>query len=291
VKLPPFDYRAAGSVDEAVSVLAEHGPAAAVLAGGQSLLLELRYRRHRPALLLDINPLADRLGLARDGAALRVGALVRHAALERLTGDDPLSVLLRQVARYVAHPPIRTRGTLAGSLAWAHPAAEWCAAAVALDAAVTLRGRGGERTVAAAAWFRGPLRTARQPDELVTEVRLPLLADGTGVGFAEHRRTAASFALAAAVAAVRVVDGRIASARIGLANAADVPLRAAAAEEALRGAEPTGAALDAAAEAAAAGADPVAEEHCPVGYRRQVVRVLVRRSLDQAISGADGAQQ
>jgi aerobic carbon-monoxide dehydrogenase medium subunit len=285
MKPAPFDYLAPDSVEEAVAMVAERGSEAAVLAGGQSLLIDLRYRRSRPAVLVDINRVAALAELSVDQNIVHVGALVRHAELERAGFANPLAELFRLVAPHVAHPPIRARGTFAGSLAWAHPAAEWGALAVALGAEVELSGPVGRRQVPARLWFRGPFTTARQPDELVTGVRLPLLPPGTAVRFAEHRRTHGSFALAAAVVALRVTEGRVEWARIGLANAAGVPLRGLAAEEVLLGHPPTPELLREAAFAASAAADPVAEPYASVAYRRHVVKVLVRRCLTQAVEG------
>jgi carbon-monoxide dehydrogenase medium subunit len=286
MKPAPFDYLAPASVREAVTALAGRGPDACVLAGGQSLLIELRYRQRRPALVVDVNRIDALSRLTVDDASVHVGALVRHAELERARFDDPLAELFRRVAPYVGHPPIRARGTFAGSLAWAHPAAEWCALAVALGAEVELRGPEGARRVPAQAWFRGPFTTARRPDELVTGVTLPRLPSGTTVRFAEHRRTHASFALAAAVVAVRLAGGRVEWARIGLANAAEVPLRAREAEGVLHGERPTPELLAEAAARAAAEADPVDEPHASAAYRRHVLGVLVRRCLTESTQQA-----
>jgi carbon-monoxide dehydrogenase medium subunit len=288
VKPPPFAYRSASSVWQAVDVLAREGADAAVLAGGQSLLIDLHYRRARPLLVLDINPVRELEGIRVDteanGGMARIGALVRHRELEALPLGDPLGRLLGVIARYVAHPPIRTRGTFAGSVAWAHPAAEWCALTAGLAGTVETSGAAGQRRVPAAEWFAGRHRTARQPDQLVTAVWLPLLGAGVGVGFAEHRRTHASFAMAASCAAVRVTSGRVTWARIGMANAADVPVRAVAAERLLVGNPVSHALLADAAEQAAAEADPVPEPYCSPEYRRQALRVLVRRSLTAAVA-------
>jgi len=284
VKLPAFEHHPARSADEAVALLAQAGSAGAVLAGGQSLLLEMRYGQARPGVLVDVNRAGDLTGVEVAGGRLRLRALTRHAVVERLELDDPLGRLLRRAAPYVAHPPIRARGTFAGSLAWAHPASEWCALARALDAVLTVRGPAGERDVPADDWFRGPHRTSRGPDEVLTSVALPLLGAGTGVGFAEHRRTSASFALAAVGCAVQVGAGQVTAARIGLANAADVPLRATGAEAVLVGSDGSAGAVRAAADAAARECDPVGEPHCSADYRRHVLGVLVRRALEQALT-------
>ena len=329
MKSPPFSYRTATSTAEATEVLAEFGAAAAVLAGGQSLLIDLHFRRAHPAVVLDINPAGTDLsgtGAASELGQLRVtdgwveiGALVRHRQLEqgtagqpgqgarragRATGqappgrappgraapgqgafDDPLARLCALAARHIAHPPVRVRGTFAGSIAWAHPSSEWCALAAAMDAEIVLASMRGTRTVPASQWFTGRHQTRRRPDELVTAVRMPLLGPGTGVGFAEHRRTHASFAMAAALTAVSVTEGRVNWARIGMASAADVPVRARAAESVLAGQPVSEQLVAEAADAAAAAAEPVPEPHCSPAYRRQALRVMVQRSLRQAVFG------
>jgi carbon-monoxide dehydrogenase medium subunit len=282
VKPVSFEYRAPATVDEAVSVLAEDPARTTVLAGGQSLLIELRYRTARPRVILDVNQVGGLDGLGVEDESLRIGALVRHAQLEHLDLDDPVAALMAAAAPSLAHPPIRARGTFAGSLAYAHPAAEWGALAVALDATVVLMSSAGERQVPAASWFRGPFSTARRPDELVTSVAVPLLGPGWGVAFSEHRRTHGTFAQVAVLAAVRIDNGRVRGARLGVAGGADRPLRATGAEGVLAGAEPHDDLFREAGAAAAAEADPVAEPHCSVDYRRHLVDVLTRRVLAQA---------
>jgi carbon-monoxide dehydrogenase medium subunit len=293
MKLPSFRYEAPTTVEEAVDALSRHGGEAAVLAGGQSLLIEMRYGDRRPAVLVDVNPVRGLGRVALTDGTLRVGATVRHADLEG-RGDDrarraveeagPLGRLLRAVAREVAHPAIRSRGTFAGSVAWAHPSAEWCALAALLDATVELRSGEGSRRVDAAQWFRGRLRTDRRPDELVTGVDLPLVPARCGVGFVEHRRSHATFALVAALACVELGDdGAVAAARVAVAGAGDVPLRARQAEVALIGAVPDERACLAASDAAARESSPWDEPHCGAGYRRHAVGVVVRRALQQAV--------
>jgi carbon-monoxide dehydrogenase medium subunit len=320
VKPPPFRYRAVASVAEATELLAELGTHAAVLAGGQSLLIDLHFRRARPEMVVDINQLSELAQLQVADGWVHVGALVRHRELEqgqlgqgaagpagggrttgggratgggrttgggRATGGsaDPLGRLCALAARHIAHPPVRVRGTFAGSVAWAHPAAEWCALAAAMEAEMLLASAAGTRTIPASQWFTGRHQTARRPDELLTAVRMPLLGAGTGVGFAEHRRTHASFAMAAALTAVNVTEGRVNWARIGMASAADVPVRARAAESLLAGQAVSEQLVAEAAEAAAAAAEPVPEPHCSRRYRRQALRVMVQRSLQQAVFG------
>jgi len=309
VKPPPFRYRAVASVAEATELLAELGTHAAVLAGGQSLLIDLHFRRARPEMVVDINQLSELAQLQVADGWVQIGALVRHREFEqgRLSqraagpdgggratdgggratdgGADPLGRLCALAARHIAHPPVRVRGTFAGSVAWAHPAAEWCALAAAMEAEMLLASAAGTRTIPASQWFTGRHQTARRPDELLTAVRMPLLGAGTGVGFAEHRRTHGSFAMAAALTAVNVTEGRVNWARIGMASAADVPVRARAAESLLAGQAVSEQLVLEAAEAAAAAAEPVPEPHCSPRYRRQALRVMVQRSLQQAVFG------
>jgi carbon-monoxide dehydrogenase medium subunit len=281
MKPAPFDYLAAHSAGEVLDALADGETR--VLAGGQSLVLEMNYRTARPRRLVDINRVPGFDGLTERDGSLLVGPLVRHRRFESDAVPGPLGELLRMVVRRIAHPPIRARGTMLGSLAYAHPAAEWPAVIRLLDAELELIGPQGRRVVPAAEFFTGPHETVRRPEELLAGVRLPQLPDGTGVGFAEHRRTHASFAQLAALAALTVTDGRVASARIGLVNAGDRPLRAEAAERALIGGP-----LDAAACAEAAriagtdDADPRPQPYADLDYQRHAVSVLVRRALGQA---------
>lgn len=281
MKPAPFDYVAARSADDVVSALADGDTH--VLAGGQSLVLEMNFRTARPRRLVDINRVADFDRLAHDDTTLHVGPLVRHRAFESGAVPGPLGVLLERVARQIAHPPIRARGTMLGSLAYAHPAAEWPAVATALGAEFELLGAHGRRVVSAEDFFIGPFATARRPDELLAEVRLPLLPAGSVVGFAEHRRTHACFAQLAVLAAVTVTGGRVVAVWLGLVNAAQRPVRARAAEAALIGRPFEDASIaEAARVAAEQDADPRPQPYADLGYQRHVVAVLTRRALTQA---------
>ncbi|GAA1251982.1 xanthine dehydrogenase family protein subunit M [Pseudonocardia aurantiaca] len=293
MKPAPFDYVAPTDLSDAVTALAERPETSRVLAGGQSLVLEMHYRRERPALLVDINNVRGLDAITVEGDALRVGALARHRAFETPSvAPGALGRLLSRVSPFIAHPPVRARGTMAGSLAWANPASEWCATAVALDAAIELTGPVGSRTVAGGDFFLGPFHTARQPDEILTSVRLPLLpgpgpgpgaeADAVGVGFCEQHRTHASFAQVAVVAVLTVRDSVITGARLGLAGAADRPVCAHEAERHLVGREAAPAVFARAAELTVAAAAPLPEPHAGVEYKRHAVGVLIRRALAQA---------
>lgn len=275
MKPPPFDYAAPESLAEAVDALSQ--PGAVVLAGGQSLVLELVYRQRRPRLLVDINGLTELDELLETADGLSIGALVRHRRLEREPGESPARRLFRQIAPYVGHPPIRRRGTFCGSVAWAHPAAEWNALAVACEAEMQLRSASGSRAVPSSDFFLGDRLTARRPDELLTAVQLRPVPPGTGVGFGEHRRTHAGFADVAVVALVTVADGLVQRARIAVAGVADRPLRLTEVEEAMEGV-PAGSAAGWTRQAVAA-ADGLGHDH-----QRAVAAELAGRSVAQAVS-------
>lgn len=245
-------------------------------------MLELNFRRARPELVIDINGIAELAAFERARDDLRVGALTRHARFEKPSSNDPLERLLARVSRFVAHPPIRSRGTMVGSLAYAHPAAEWPAVAVALEARLELVSTEGARSVGAAEFFEGPFATTRRPDEVIVNVTFPVLSRTSGIGFAEYRRTQASFAVVAAVVVLEIEEGTVRQARIGLAGSADRPLRAHAAEKSLTGAPAHPESLAAAASLAAEEARPMSEAHCSSEYRRHVIEVMVRRALEQA---------
>lgn len=273
MKPAPFEYVAPRSVDEALDQL--DAEQATVLAGGQSLLLELVYRDARPRRLVDINRLTELDQLTVDDDAVSIGALVRHRAFDsdHRQQSEPVLRLLHRAAPLVAHPPIRARGTFCGSIAWAHPHSEWNAIAVACRASVHTRSRsGGARTVAADEWFQGERRSARRPDELVVAVTVPRLPAGTGVGFAEHRRTAASFADVAAAVTVTVTDGVVSRAQVGLAGVADRPTLGAGYEAALTGCVVADA-VDAVGDVTLGSGDR---------YRDAVATELVRRAVGQA---------
>src|SRR6185369_1719926 len=197
MKPAPFRYHAPKTIEEAVETLAEvAGDDGRVLAGGQSLVPIMAFRLAKPAHLVDINGVEALRRLAVDGNKLSIGACVRHAAFHKPVVDGPLGRLLAKVVRHIAHYPIRTRGTFCGSIAHADPASEWCLVAAALDAEMVARSAGGTRTIPAQEFFRGIMTTALNEDELLTEVRLPILPADSHCGFYEFNRRAGDFAIA-----------------------------------------------------------------------------------------------
>jgi carbon-monoxide dehydrogenase medium subunit len=268
------EYLAAASVDEVLDALADG--TTDVLAGGQSLILEMSTRGEPPRRVVDINGVAGLDTLSQDDGMLRVGPLVRHRTFESATVVGPLGDLMRLVVCNIGHPPIRALGTMLGSLAHANPAAEWPAVAVTARAEFVLTGPDGSRTVPAEGFFTGPFTTVRRPQELLAEVRFPALPAGTGTGYAEDRRVTV-YPQAAAMAAVTVTGGVVSAVAIGLINAGPCPVRARTAENVLVGGGLSDAAIGAAAEAAA----EIDAADSP-RRARKAFHVLTRRALTQA---------
>jgi len=283
MKAAPFRYHAPRTIDEAVTLLAEVAPLdGRVLAGGQSLVPIMAFRLTRPAHLVDINGVEALRQLAVEGERLCIGACVRHAAFHRPVVDGPLGHLLSTVVRHIAHHPIRTRGTFCGSVAHADPASEWCTVAAALDAEIVAQSVRGRRVIPAREFFAGIMTTTLAEDELLTEVRLPLLAPDTRFGFYEFNRRAGDFALAIALAAYRVENGRIVEPRLAVGGAEPHTRRIADAEQALAGRAPTAESFADAAERAAAAVDPMEDAQTTAEYRRDLVRTVARRALERS---------
>jgi aerobic carbon-monoxide dehydrogenase medium subunit len=285
MKAAPFRYHAPRTIDEAVTLLAEVAPLdGRVLAGGQSLVPIMAFRLTRPAHLVDINGVEALRRLAVEGERLCIGACVRHAAFHRPVVDGPLGQLLSTVVRHIAHHPIRTRGTFCGSVAHADPASEWCTVAAALDAEIVAQSLRGRRVIPAREFFAGIMTTTLAEDELLTEVRLPLLAPGTRFGFYEFNRRAGDFALAMALAVYRVENGRIVEPRLAVGGAEPRTRRIADAEQALAGRAPTAESFADAAERAAAAVDPMEDAQTTAEYRRDLVRTVARRALERSLA-------
>jgi aerobic carbon-monoxide dehydrogenase medium subunit len=279
-----FRYFAPGTVDDAVHLLAAHGQEGKILAGGQSLVPAMNFRLARPASLIDINRI-DALDYVRaNGGKLRIGALARHARFEAPITGGALGALLPRVARHIGHLPIRSRGTFCGSIAHADPASEWCLLAATLDAELAVVSRSGQRSVRPNEFFVTALTTTLKPDELLTEISLPLLNNAWRTGFAEFSRRAGDYALAMCAAFLRFEDGRIVEARIGLGGATDRPSRIAAAEAVLIGTDGRPDILRETGNIAAETIDPLEDIHASATFRRDLVRAMVRRALDQALT-------
>jgi carbon-monoxide dehydrogenase medium subunit len=291
VKPPPFDYAAPATVDEAVAALAEHGDEAKLLAGGQSLVPLLAFRLARPAALVDLNGVAGLDGAALEGDTLRIGAMTRQRVLERLPGLRERCAMISDAVDLIGHTAIRNRGTVGGSLAHADPAAEWTALALALDAEVDVHGPRGTRTVPADEFLVSYFTTALEPDEVLTEVRLPLPNGRSGSCFLELARRHGDFALAGVGALVTLDgDGAIADARLGLIGVGERAVRPRDAEAVLKGERPAEALYAEAAAAIDADIHPTGDVHASEAYRRRVAGVLTRRALATAVARATGGE-
>jgi len=284
VKPPPFDYAAPERLDEAIGLLAGELDAK-VLAGGQSLVPLLSMRLAYPDLLVDLRRIAGLDMISESDGRLAIGAMVRQLHAETSDTVATRCPLVVEALRQVAHPQIRARGTVGGSIAHADPAGELPAVAVALDARARVRGPGGERLVAAADLYTGTFTTSLGDAEIVCAVEFPLADDGAGAACVEVARRQGDYALCGAVAQVSTADGLVADARLALFGVADRPVRAAVAEAELRE-TPVRA-------AAAVAATKVADEipfrddpQLPAGYRRQVAVVSARRAIAQALEAA-----
>jgi len=287
VKPARFEYAAPRTTDEALALLARHGHAAKVLAGGQSLVPVLNFRLAHPAVLVDINGIAGLDGVAEDPATgdLVVGALARQSDLERSPLAARVNPLLVEALRHVGHRTIRNRGTIGGSLAHADPSAELPLVLVTLGGSVKLASRARERSLSARDFFVSYLTTALEPDELLVEARFPALGRGTRWAFEEFSRRSGDFALAAVCVTLDVERGTIARCAIGVAGGGPTPVRAADAERSLAGRDLAGETFrDAAALAAAAGVID-GDIHGSADYRRGLIETLVRRALRAAAGG------
>ena len=287
MKPAKFDYFAPTTLDEALDLLRQHGADAKVLAGGQSLMPMMNLRLVRPAVVIDINQVAGLSGISASDGTVAVGALTRQRDLQRsdvIRGDFPM---MTAAISHIGHFQIRNRGTIGGSLAHADPAAELPALCTALNAEFVVADSGGTQTIAAAEFAIAPLITSLAPEQLLTEIRLPVLpGDGWHWGFREVSRREGDFALVGAVAMLRTDDGDVCQeARITMFAVGDAPARMPAAEASL-----VGRVVDADARAAAAAlvseaVTPGSDIHASSEYRKEVSAVMARRALEDACAG------
>jgi carbon-monoxide dehydrogenase medium subunit len=281
-------------LDAALEVLARRGGEAKLLAGGQSLIPVMNFRLAQPSLLVDLNRLGELDYLRRDeqGGGLRIGAMTRQRKLERDPLVAELAPLLRQAIPFVAHPQIRNRGTVGGSLAHADPAAELPAVAVALDARMRLQRSGGERWVEARDFFAGLFSTALEPDEMLVEIALPPPPLRTGWSFLEVARRHGDYAQVGIAVRVSLDEaGRCREARLVYLSVGDGPVEAGEAARLLTGTDGSEEALKAAAEKASQDEmDPTGDIHASSEFKRHLARVLTARALRQAFARARGEE-
>jgi CO/xanthine dehydrogenase FAD-binding subunit len=284
MKPAPFRYVAARGIEQALALKAEHGDEARFLAGGQSLVPTMNFRLTQPAVLIDINPIAELAGVKREASGrVRVGALTRYRALER----DPVTrrtlPLIDEALPHIAHPQIRNRGTIGGNLAHADPASELPAIVLTLAGRLRARSTKGERWIDAADFFVGALTTALAPEEMLTEIELPVAEERSGACFLEVSRRRGDFAIIGVACTVRLDAQRhCAEARIGLCNAGDGPVLAAAAGASLAGRAIGAAEIREAAALVQDAIDPGGSIHASKEFQRHLAGVLSARALATA---------
>ena len=288
MKPPPFSYAAPTTLAEAVGLLTEHAEAEPrVLAGGQSLIPLMNFRLAKPGYLIDLRNVAGLSGIRREGDVLVIGAMTRLSELERSVEVAVAAPLLAEAVGLVAHAPVRNSGTIGGNLAHADPAAELPAVALASDAELVAAGPAGSRRIPAAEFLRGPFSTDLAPDEILTEIRLPVWPGGHA--FVEFSRIHANFAVVGVAALVDLDAGRIRRAALALTGVAPTAIRATAAERVLAGIAAS-AAVDggaaAAAEAAVQGLAPAGDLHASPQTRIALARSYLRRGIELAVSRA-----
>lgn len=270
--------------------MGEHGDSAKVLAGGQSLMPVLAMRLARPDYLVDLNGVADLAYVREENGSVRIGALTRHHELQSSPSIEAACPLLWKAIPHIGHSAIRYRGTIGGSIAHADPAAELPAVILALDAELTVRGAGGSRVVPASDFFVTYFTTAVQPDELLTEVRIPRARASEGTAVLELARRSGDFALAGIAATVQMSGNTVERARLCAFGVDHVPRRLDDAEQILTGSNPTREVIEEAGKRAARAVEPESDIHASSEYRREMTEVLTRRALREALEDASTGQ-
>ena len=278
-----FEYHKAGTVKEAVDLLAKYKDEAKLLAGGHSLLPAMKLRLAQPKHLIDIGKVSGLAGVKEEGGTLVIGAMTTHYAIESSALLKSKCPLLPEVAGHIGDPMVRNMGTLGGSLAHADPAADWPAAVIALGAELVAEGPKGKRTIKVDDFFKGLLTTALADDEILTEIRVPACGANVKCAYAKFPHPASRFAVVG-VAAVLTLDGggKISKASIGITGAGTKATRAKGVEAAIAGKAADAASIQAAASSAADGVDVQADLQGSVEYKQHLLRVFAKRAMEAA---------
>ncbi len=278
-----FEYFAPTTVQEAISLLTQHGHGAKILAGGQSLIPAMRFRLSTPETIIDINKLTDLQYIREDGSYLAIGALTRESSLEESAVVQGRYPLLADASHVIADPIVRNMATVGGNIAHADPANDHPAVMLAYNAQVIAIGPKGQRTIAIDDFFVGLFENALSADELLTEIRIPKPVAKSGSAYVKMERKVGDYAISAAAVALTMNGNTCSAARIGLTNVNSVPMRAKQAEQALVGKQLSDAVIEAAGKAAAAECDPSADLRGSIEYKRDITRVLVKRAIRSAL--------
>lgn len=285
-----FDYLAAHSVEEAVALLNQHGDEAKILAGGHSLIPLLRFRLAGPSVLIDINRITELAYLQETDGVLHIGALTREAELDDSSLIRDRYPILSDTSTQVADPVVRNWATVGGNIAHADPANDHPATMVALGAQVVAVGPAGERVISIDDFFTGtPFETTLQPNEILTEIRIPAPTQRSGGAYFKLERKVGDYAIAGVAAYVTLdANGHVSYAGIGLTNVGPTAIKARDAEQSLLGKSLDDASIHHAADLAAAAAQPVSDIRGPAAYKRAMVRTLTVRALRKALARATG---
>ena len=288
MKCNPFNYHRPESLEEALRVLADVADTEGrVIAGGQSLIPMMALRVAYPGALVDINRIEALNRIDVHKQTLVIGALARHAHFHQPVAPGPLGVLLTTVAKYIAHYPIRQRGTFCGSLAHCDPASEWCLVTATLNGTIVLRSLDGSRELTAESFLLGAMTTDMAPNELLTEVRIPLLSADRLYGFYEFNRRAGDFAMGMSLVTFDLRDGVIIDSQIGVGGVEEIPRRLTQTEAALNNKQPSADIINGVAEIAAQEVTPLVDEQVSADYRRSIVHAVVQRAVEQALSSKE----
>ena len=282
-----FDYHSPASLDEAITLLKSNADAK-ILAGGQSLIPAMRFRLAVPTTLIDINRLDDLRYVEERGDYLAIGAMTREHSLEDAEVVKKSYPLLHDTAVVIADPLVRNQATVGGNIAHADPANDHPATMLAYDAKVVARGPSGERVIGIDDFFTGLFENAMSEDEILTEIRIPSPGVGSGGGYTKLERKVGDYAISAAAVQLTLSGDTIRAVRIGLTNVSAIPMRAHDAEAELVGKKVSDEVLEAAGQAAAAECDPSPDLRGSVEYKRDITRVMVKRSIEKAVVRAKG---
>ena len=277
-----FDYEVAESVDHAIQLLGQHGEDSKLIAGGHSLIPIMRLRLAAPSVLIDLDRLEDLRYVRDEGDHLAIGALTRHRDVLNNELVQEHCGIVGYTAGLLGDPSVQHRGTIGGTLAHGDPAGDMPAVISALEGTLVVQGPNGERTVPASDFFQDYLFTDLEPDEVVTEVRVPKLDQNTGWSYKKFSRRSQDWAIVGVAAVVEKSNGNIDSARIGLTSMGSTPIRASTVEEALSGASPDG--IASAAESAAEGTAPSSDDAASAEFRKHLARVWTRRAVEEALN-------
>jgi carbon-monoxide dehydrogenase medium subunit len=277
-----FDYEVAESVDHAIQLLGQHGEDAKLIAGGHSLIPIMRLRLAAPSVLIDLDRLEDLRYVRDEGDHLAIGALTRHRDVHNNELIQEHCGIVGYTAGLLGDPSVQHRGTIGGTLAHGDPAGDMPAVISALEGTLVIQGSNGERTVPALEFFHDYLFTDLEPDEVVTEVRVPKLDQNAGWSYKKFSRRSQDWAIVGVAAVVEQSNGNIDSARIGLTSMGSTPIRASTVEEALSGTGPDGVAE--AAESAAEGTAPSSDDAASAEFRKHLARVWTRRAVEEALN-------